>query len=155
MSAVLDDPLLSFRPMVDVDLNAVLTIEKNAYLFPWSETIFRDCLHVGYCCWVLEFDGKLIAYGVMSVAAGECHILNLCVSPDVQNNGLGSTILDNLLEIARTHGAEIAFLEVRPSNQQALYLYNKAGFNEVGMRREYYPAEFGREDALILARSLI
>jgi ribosomal-protein-alanine N-acetyltransferase len=110
---------------------------------------------VGYCCWVLECEGNIIAYGVISVAMGECHILNLCVKPEYQNNGWGQSMLQHLLEIACAHGAKIAFLEVRPSNEHAYNLYTNAGFNEVGMRRDYYPAEFGREDAKILACTLI
>lgn len=155
MSAVLEKPLFSVRPMKEQDLANIQEIEQASYSFPWSETIFEDCLRVGYCCWVLEFDGHIIAYGVMSVAIGECHILNLCVRPEYQNNGWGQTMLQHMLEVAVSHGAKIAFLEVRPSNTHAYNLYINAGFNEVGMRRDYYPAEFGREDAKILACSLI
>ena len=155
MSAVLERPLFSVRPMKEQDLVAIQEIEQCSYSFPWSETIFEDCLRVGYCCWVMEFEGCINAYGVMSVAVGECHILNLCVRPEYQNNGWGQTMLQHMLDIAVSHGANIAFLEVRPSNTHAYNLYINAGFNEVGMRRDYYPAEFGREDAKILARSLI
>jgi len=155
MSAVLEKPLFSFRPMKENDFIHILEIEQSSYTFPWSETIFEDCLRVGYCCWVLECEGNIIAYGVISVAMGECHILNLCVKPEYQNNGWGQTMLQHLLEIACAHGAKIAFLEVRPSNGHAYNLYTNAGFNEVGMRRDYYPAEIGREDAKILACTLI
>ena len=91
----------------------------------------------------------------MSVAAGECHLLNLCVKPELQNQGYGMLILDYLLDLARMHNADTAFLEVRPSNEFAIKLYQRAGFDEVGVRRNYYPAGFGREDAIILARALI
>ncbi len=155
MSAVLDDPVYEFRPMVETDLDHVLEIERHAYVFPWSYKIFQDCLSVGYCSWILEYERDIIAYGVMSIIVDECHILNLCVSPEVQNNGIGQMLLNNLLNVARSHGAEIVFLEVRPSNTKALSLYCNAGFNEVGIRKDYYPAESGREDALILARSLV
>ncbi|MBM2830513.1 MAG: putative acetyltransferase [Gammaproteobacteria bacterium] len=155
MSAVLKESLPDFRPMMDVDLEEILSIEQSAYIYPWSDIIFQDCLRVGYCSWVLEHDATIIAYGVMSVAAGECHLLNLCVRPDVHNRGYGSMMLEYLLNLARDHNADTAFLEVRPSNECARKLYHRAGFNEVGMRRDYYPAEFGREDAIILARSLI
>ncbi|MEE9552138.1 MAG: ribosomal protein S18-alanine N-acetyltransferase [Gammaproteobacteria bacterium] len=155
MSAVLDEPVINIRPMTEHDLDAVLAIEQRAYNFPWSETIFQDCLRVGYCCWLLEHNWATAAYSVMSVVAGECHLLNLCVNPDHQNQGLGQTMLENMLEIACSHGADVAFLEVRPSNHGALKLYNNAGFDEIGSRRDYYPADSGREDALILARSLV
>ncbi len=155
MSAVLDQSMIVFRPMVEDDLPEIMRIENAAYPFPWTEAIFRDCLRVGYCCWTLECDDALIAHGVMSVAAGESHILNLCVHPESQNMGLGRDMLDHLLEIARHHRAEMVFLEVRPSNEAAIRLYTAAGFDEVGVRRNYYPAESGREDALIMARNLI
>lgn len=154
MSAVLK-PRISLRPMLEEDLPAVLEIEQAAYEFPWSENVFRDCLRVGYCCWVLERDAHIQAYGIMSVGVGESHILNLCVRPEAQGQGLGSTMLHYLLDLARRHRADTAFLEVRPSNGAALRLYNRAGFTEVGMRRRYYPATDGREDALILAKSLL
>ncbi|HKK15801.1 MAG TPA: ribosomal protein S18-alanine N-acetyltransferase [Gammaproteobacteria bacterium] len=154
MSAVLKDPLVEFRPMNESDLADILQIETIAYTHPWTERIFQDCLRVGYCCWVISRAGIIIGYGVMSVAAAECHLLNLCVHPDEQNRGFGSMMLEKLLYIARKHKADTAFLEVRPSNINAIQLYRNAGFDEVGMRRNYYPAEFGREDAIILARSL-
>jgi [ribosomal protein S18]-alanine N-acetyltransferase len=155
MSAVLKTPLQNFRPMTDVDLSEILMIEQSAYTYPWSEVIFQDCLRVGYCCWVHEAGGMITAYAVMSVGAGECHILNLCVRPEFQNQGYGTCMLEHMLVLAHRHRADMAFLEVRPSNRPALKLYHRAGFDEVGMRRNYYPATIGREDAIILARSLI
>ena len=155
MSAVIKEAVLNFRPMVEDDLPGVLAIEESAYEFPWSRIIFQDCLRVGYCSWVLEQNQSIIGYGVMSVGVGECHILNLCVQPQSQRLGYGRTILDHLLELAIKHDAEVAFLEVRPTNSAAKQLYASAGFNEVGVRRNYYPARFGREDAVIMARSLI
>ena len=155
MSAVIKESMLDFRPMVEEDIAVVLDIEESAYDFPWSRMIFQDCLRVGYCSWILERDGTVIGYGVMSVGVGECHILNLCVQPQSQGTGYGQVILDHLLEVARKHKAEVAFLEVRPSNTVGKKLYSRAGFNEVGIRRNYYPARFGREDAVIMARSLI
>jgi ribosomal-protein-alanine N-acetyltransferase len=155
MSAVIKLPLLQFRPMDERDLPAIMEIEVKAYAFPWSKIIFQDCLQVGYCCWVLERDYELVAYAIMSIGANESHILNLCVSPQFQGQGLGGTLLDHMLEIAQKHKADTAFLEVRPTNFGAIKLYFKAGFDEVGIRRNYYPAKCGREDALILARTLI
>ena len=154
MSAVIQQSILNFRPMEEEDLAAVLAIEQAAYEFPWTRTIFRDCLRVGYSCWVLERDGLIDAYGVMSVAAGESHILNLCVFPGSQGLGYGTIILDFLLDEAQKLNADTAFLEVRPTNQIARRLYDQSGFNEVGIRRNYYTAKYGREDAIIMARSL-
>lgn len=153
MSAVIKEGECYIRPMQEEDVAAIMVIETQAYDFPWSETIFQDCLRVGYCCWVLERDDVLVAYGVMSVAVGESHILNLCVSPDYQAIGLGKMLLMHLLEVAQDHNANMTFLEVRPSNFGAIKLYLDSGFDEIGMRRNYYPAKMGREDALILART--
>ena len=155
MSAVLKLQNAEIRPMVDADIAEILAIEQSAYTHPWTEILFGDCLRVGYCCWVMERRGAIIGYGIISVGAGECHVLNLCVKPEMQRNGYGSAMLEHLLDIARSHNVEIVFLEVRPSNRSAIRLYEKAGFNEVGMRGNYYPAINGREDAIILARSLI
>ncbi|OGT75367.1 MAG: ribosomal-protein-alanine N-acetyltransferase [Gammaproteobacteria bacterium RIFCSPLOWO2_12_47_11] len=155
MSAVLKISTPSFRPMTEADLSVIMEIENCAYSHPWTTAIFQDCLRVGYCCWVLELDEAITGYCVMSVGAGECHLLNLCIVPELQNNSYGALLLDHMLEIARSHHVDTAFLEVRPSNKYAIKLYFRAGFDEVGMRRDYYPAHFGREDALILARSLL
>lgn len=154
MSAVVDEAFLHIRPMGEQDLTAILAIETRAYDFPWSRIIFRDCLRVGYCCWVLEMDGVIEGYCVMSVGAGECHILNLCIHPESQGKGLGRHLLGFMLDVAREHKAGSAFLEVRPSNESAKHLYHTTGFDDVGMRRSYYPARFGREDAIIMAREL-
>ena len=156
MSAVVKSRPLNIRPMLADDIAEILVIETFAYEFPWSEAIFIDCLRVGYCCWVLETGPATIdGYGVMSVAAGECHILNLCVRQQLQGSGYGSQLLEFLLDIAVKHKADTAFLEVRPSNEAARHLYAKAGFNEVGMRRNYYPTRQGREDAIIMARAIL
>ncbi|MDQ2694766.1 MAG: ribosomal protein S18-alanine N-acetyltransferase [Pseudomonadota bacterium] len=143
-----------YRPMGYYDLDEVMEIELRAYPFPWNEAIFRDCIRVGYFCRVWEERERVRAYGVMSVGAGECHILNLCVDPDCQGQGLGRAMLEHLVALARTAGAETALLEVRPSNTRACRLYQAAGFCEVGLRRNYYPAGKGRENALIMARDL-
>jgi ribosomal-protein-alanine N-acetyltransferase len=154
MSAVLKDPGFWLRPMDQSDIDAVLAVEQAAYPYPWSDGIFRDCLRVGYCCWVAMARGQVIGYGVMSIGAGECHILNLCVHPERQGQGLGRRILRRLLAIARTHGADTALLEVRVSNRRAIGLYEAEGFGEVGLRRGYYPADGGSEDAIVMARAI-
>jgi len=142
------------RPLVNADLDAVMAIEQRAYGFPWTEGIFRDCLRVGYCCWCYEIDGDIHGYGVMSVAAGESHILNLTVNPESQRQGVGTKLMKHFLQLACRHNADTVMLEVRPSNTPAIRLYEKLGFNEIGVRRNYYPSEGGREDALLLARIL-
>ncbi len=152
MSAVLDAPPGRLRPMTEIDLDAVIAIELEAYPHPWTRGIFRDCLRVGYCCWVYEHAGEVAAYAVMSGGACEAHLLNLCVSPGLQGQGMGRMMLAHLLELARGHEAEKVFLEVRPSNYAALGLYESMGFTEVGRRKAYYPADRGKEDAIIMVR---
>jgi ribosomal-protein-alanine N-acetyltransferase len=154
MSAILLDQGSLVRPMRNEDLRAVMEIEPRAYDYPWTLGIFRDCMRVGYCCWCYEHDGELLGYGVMSVGTGEAHILNLTVRPESQGQGIGKKLLKHFLQLARRHNADIAMLEVRPTNEAALTLYHKLGFNEIGRRRNYYPADHGREDALVLALSL-
>lgn len=146
---------VSLRPMRVADLDAVMAVELSAYPYPWTLGIFEDCLRIGYCCWVAESDEGVIGYAVMSAAAGEAHLLNLCIAPTRQRAGLGRRLLEHMLGLAREHRADTMFLEVRPSNDAALRLYRDAGFVEVGTRRAYYPAARGsREDALVLARTL-
>ncbi len=154
MSAVLEREAPALRPMRESDLPRVLLVEREAYQFPWSDGVFRDCLRVGYCCWVIERDGSVEGHGIVQIGTGEAHVLNLCIRPVASRQGLGRTLLERLMEVAASHGAHTAVLEVRPSNAAALSLYQGAGFSEVGMRRGYYPAARGREDALILARKL-
>jgi len=153
MSAVVKSNA-TLRPMTETDLGAVMDIELQVYPFPWTPGIFRDCLLVGYLCWVYEEDGAVQAYGIMSVGAGEAHVLNLCVRPDAQGRGVGRRLLRHLMDVAQSLRAKTVLLEVRPSNRVACGLYHSMGFNEVGTRSNYYPAKNGREDALIMACSL-
>lgn len=154
MSACPLPAALRLRPMVSGDLGAITRIEKRAYPSPWSKGVFKDCLNVGHCCQVLECQGQVVAYGILSVAAGEGHVLNLCVAPDWQGRGLARRMLQHLIALAELYGAQTLFLEVRPSNTIARHLYRSSGFCEVGTRHGYYPAPGGREDALIMAREL-
>ena len=154
MSALLKDPLLKIRPMDDDDLDAVMALEARSYPFPWTEGIFSDCLRVGYNCWVYCHDQRVVGYAVMSIAAGEAHLLNICIEQVLRGHGLGRRLLQRLLTLASQHGADSVFLEVRASNRGALHLYQSAGFNEIGLRRGYYPVDGGREDAIVLALDL-
>ncbi|NGP51915.1 ribosomal protein S18-alanine N-acetyltransferase [Thioalkalivibrio sp. XN8] len=138
--------------MGEVDLDEVYEVERSAYDYPWSRGIFEDCLRVPYECEVLEENGRIVGYTVMSLAAGEAHLLNLCLAPDVHGRGLGRLLLDHVVGVAESRGANVIFLEVRPSNQRAVQLYLRAGFRRLGVRPDYYRASVGREDALVLAR---
>jgi [ribosomal protein S18]-alanine N-acetyltransferase len=141
--------------MLESDVPHVLVVESAAYQFPWSEGIFRDCLRVGYTCRVLDIGGNIGGYGIMSMGAGEAHVLNVCVRNEFQCLGFGRKILTYLLERARSSGMQEAFLEVRPSNSAAIRLYTSIGFELVGVRKGYYQAATGREDASVLRRVLL
>ncbi len=153
-SAAAGSHLVRLRAMQEPDVKRVMLVERAAYEFPWTYGIFQDCLRVGYDCRVIEIPQALIGHGVMSVAAGECHLLNICVHPLYQHRGLGRRLVEHLLEIARRKKARTALLEVRRSHKIAYQLYTHLGFNEIGVRKNYYPTRHGREDALILAREL-
>ncbi len=103
----------------------------------------------------MENDGVLVGYGVLSIAADEAHVLNVCIDPYSQTRGLGRRLFRALVKLARDHGAQRVFLEVRPSNTPAVALYHSEGFNEIGRRPRYYPAKDGREDALVMAMELV
>ncbi len=140
--------------MQPTDLRSIASVERAAYEYPWSVGIFRDCLLAGYYCLVLELDGRVMGYTIMSIAASEAHVLNLCVHPDAQHYGYGRRLLNALLAKARDSKVDKVFLEVRPSNAVALALYRSSGFEEIGIRPGYYQARQGREDAVILAATL-
>ena len=145
--------LLRMRRMTLSDLPAVLEIEKKNYQFPWDEDIFKDCFKANYDLRVCEEMDRVLGYCVQSMAVGEAHILNISVDPAEHNQGIGRKMLEHMIENTRGK-AETIFLEVRPSNEGAIMLYKKIGFNEIGIRKGYYPAENGREDALMLALQL-
>ena len=147
-------PEVVIRPMRVGDVADVVAIERASYQFPWSEGIFRDCLRVGYVCRVMTVSRQVMAYGVMSIGAGEAHILNLCVSEAYRCRGVGKRMLSSLIDRAVAAGMAEAFLEVRPSNTAAIRLYLSIGFERVGTRRGYYQALAGREDAAVLKLSL-
>jgi ribosomal-protein-alanine N-acetyltransferase len=139
------------RVMQRDDLDAVYDIETRAYAFPWTRGIFRECFRVGYPAWVVLDGEKVVGYGILSVAADEAHILNLCIDPDHQRRGLGRLMLDALLIAAKRLGAERVFLEVRQSNQRAAAMYLASGFKPIGVRKRYYKNHDSREDAVVLS----
>jgi len=150
MSARLE-PTPSLRRMRPGDVARVMEVEEGAYPFPWTEGIFRDCMRVGYGCWVLERDGGLVGHAVVATAAGEAHLLNLTIDVHHQGQGLGRFLLRSMVAQARSEGVQTLFLEARPSNLGALKLYRSEGFRQVGTRPRYYPAQDGREDAWVFS----
>ena len=149
MSA-LPRPGLRIRPLAERDLDAVVAIEQAIYEFPWSLGNFRDSLAAGYSCWACHGPEGLVGYAVMMIGAGEAHLLNLSIAAACQRRGYGRQLLEHLMAVARSYGARVLLLEVRPSNAAGRALYAAYGFEQVGVRREYYPARDGREDALLL-----
>lgn len=140
--------------MLETDLDAVIAIEEASYEFPWTRGIFHDCLHVGYSCWVHEENGRILAYGVMSTGGGEAHILTVVVKEQARSRGVGRQMMRHLLNTAAKHHVDTVLLEVRPSNEAAVSLYQSLGFSEIGVRKGYYPDKKGREDALIMGLDL-
>jgi ribosomal-protein-alanine N-acetyltransferase len=149
MSAQLDW-LPKYRHMTGADLDAVVAIEQVIYPHPWTRGNFSDSLEAGYHCWIVECGGEIAGYCVAAIAAGEAHLLNLSVAAPWQRRGIGREVLGFALQLARRSGALRILLEVRPSNEAARALYLAAGFTEMATRRSYYPADGGREDAIVL-----
>jgi ribosomal-protein-alanine N-acetyltransferase len=154
MSAAAEICMPRLRDMRAEDTAEVAAIEQASYEFPWTEGIFRDCLRVGYRCRVLHVGETLIGYAILATAAGEAHLLNLCVRVERRREGFGEFLLDHMLDLARADGSQRIFLEVRPSNHAARELYRRARFEQIARRPRYYQAEDGREDALVLALEL-
>lgn len=145
-------PLL--RRLTPADLDRVMEIELSAYPHPWTRGIFSDCIRVGYDCWGLQLEQRLAGYTILSHAAGESHLLNLCIAPAWQRRGLGSTLLRHAIRTAREQACLHMFLEVRPSNPAGIELYRRHGFAVVGQRPGYYNSGDGREDAIIMRLGL-
>lgn len=153
MSAALQDmPVI--KPMCMADIDAIMEIELQIYPFPWTRGNFVDSLNAGYSCWIYQFSEFTLGYGIMMLAAGEAHLLNLAIAPEWQSKGMGRKFLQHLIRVAKDYRADIMFLEVRPSNIAARRLYNAIGFNEITVRRNYYPDHKGREDAILMGLPL-
>lgn len=155
MSAVLREAPERYTPMTAADLDDVVAVEREIYPFPWTRGNFADALVAGCSAWALRgVDGALQAYAIVMPVLDEAHLLNLSVARGYQGGGLGFRTLRWMSEIARDHGARSMLLEVRPSNAPALRLYERYGFQRIGLRRAYYPAHAGREDALVMRIAL-
>jgi len=148
-------PPVTIREMIHDDLAMVSDIERRSYEFPWSHGVFRDCLLAGYQCLVLIREDRVAGYAILSVAAGEAHILNLCTDPEFRALGYGERMLDELLYRARSASVREVFLEVRPSNDTAIGLYRKKGFHQIAARPAYYQANEGREDAAVFSKKFV
>ncbi len=153
---------LQVRPMVQIDVGRIMPIESEIYPFPWSAGNFRDSLSAGYAAWILQDrvehqapPGPPLGYAVMMHVLDEAHLMNLSIAAPLQGQGLGRRLLGWLTVNAQERGAVGMFLEVRPSNQVALQLYESVGFQRIGLRRNYYPnGADGREDAIVMRCAL-
>lgn len=141
------------RPMALRDLDEVCAIEDSAYGFPWSRGNFVDSLAAGYLAEVLVDDG-VVGYFVAMPGVDELHLLNITIAPRRQGQGLGTALLDAVAAHGRARSLATLWLEVRESNPRAQALYRRRGFAAVGRRRGYYPAEGGREDAILMSLDL-
>lgn len=146
---------LAYKRIKKTDLaSKIMPIELQAYSHPWTESIFESCLDGSYEAWMMLQEGGVLGYGVISAYSGEGHLLNLCVNPSFQGKGLGRQLLAFLVARIKQIGASVLFLEVRSSNVAAIELYYSEGFNELGIRKGYYPGHKGREDALLMSLEL-
>lgn len=153
MSAI-PSPAIAYRPMRVEDLDQVCEIEQRIYPFPWSRGNFADSLIARYHGTAMECESTLIGYAILTAAAGEAHLLNLSIDAPWQGHGHGRALLLHQIDLAKRQGARLLLLEVRPSNTVARALYRDVGFEQITVRRGYYPDHGGREDALLLALPL-
>ena len=154
MSSLQNCLIPNYINMEEIHIKDIIDIENNSYGYPWSEKIFNDCLKNNYFCRVLILDNILIWFLISSIIQDECHIMNLCVDIKYRGSGYGRFMLNKLHNEIKNHNFKIVFLECRPSNKSAMSLYKSEGYNEVGIRRNYYPAPNGYEDAIMLAKNV-
>jgi ribosomal-protein-alanine N-acetyltransferase len=153
MNAALQLPVEMF-PMNQKDLDGVAELEGEVQAFPWSRGSFADSLAAGHSVWVCRVGGDLVGFSIVMMVLDEAHLLNVAVSRRYQGKGYGARMLNHAMEQSKLNGAGKMFLEVRPSNSRAVELYRLFGFRQIGLRRGYYPAALGREDALVFEREL-
>lgn len=154
MSAVFKSMEAGFEPMTDGRLDEVVAIERRAYGHPWTRGNFSDSLRSGYQAQLLTAGGTILGYFVAMQGVDEVHLLNITVDPEHQGQGWGRVMLDALALWARGRGAQWLWLEVRTSNLRAQQVYVRYGYRRVGERRNYYPAQHGREDAIVMSYKL-
>ncbi|WP_420473331.1 ribosomal protein S18-alanine N-acetyltransferase [Noviherbaspirillum sp. ST9] len=143
---------LLFARMQVGDLPEVLAIENDVYPHPWSRGNFLDSLYSGYEAWTLRDPARMLAgYFLVMLAVDEAHLLNISVRRDLHGKGIGRMQLDKVVEVVKEKGMTSILLEVRPSNLRALAVYKQYGFEQIGVRKGYYPAgDNGREDAIVM-----
>ena len=136
------------------DIDIVLDIERQSNPFPWTIKNFKDCIEKGYYSLVLKEGMKVIGFAILSVSTEESHLLNIGLTASKRGQGLGKELLEKIIMAAEVMGSKKIFLEVRISNVIAIDLYKKSGFKEIGLRKNYYRTKEGREDAILMSKSL-
>lgn len=145
---------LRYASMRPSDLDEVIALERTIYTHPWTRGNFADALAAGNYGWLVREDGRLVGYCVVMLAPDDAHLLNISVASDAQGRGIGRGLLQWVHALARAHGLPSVLLEVRVSNERAIRIYERAGYVRIGMRRNYYPAYRGREDAIVMRKYL-
>ena len=144
---------IEFRLMQSDDLDQVVALEQKAFSHPWTRKLYVDALS-SYECWMMLVDHQHVGHGVISQILDEAHLLNIAIAVEQQGRGWGLQLLEHLMQRSSERGCVECFLELRESNQSAYRLYERFGFNEIGRRRDYYPAVDGHEDALVMVCTL-
>ena len=145
---------LDYRYMTESDLESVLEIETLSNPFPWTEQNFIDCLRRDYYCLIQTHSDRVSGFAIQSIALDEAHLLNIGVSSNKRRQGLGSDLLEKIIYASEAMGSNKIFLEVRVSNAAATNLYLDFGFKQIGVRKDYYRLPEGKEDALLMSKSL-
>ncbi|QTF09953.1 ribosomal protein S18-alanine N-acetyltransferase [Brenneria izadpanahii] len=140
--------------LTPADLAQAFQIEQASHAFPWSEKTFAGNQGDRYFNLKLSRDGQMVAYAITQTVLDEATLFNLAVHPDHQRQGIGRELLEHLIQELEERDIFTLWLEVRASNKGAIALYESLGFNEVSLRRDYYPTAGGREDAIIMALPL-
>jgi ribosomal-protein-alanine N-acetyltransferase len=151
-SEIFSSASLLMATMRAQDVEEVVAIENQAYPFPWSRGNFLDSLNSGYDAWVMrELDGQIAGYFLVMPVVDEMHLLNITVRPTLQGKKLGRLLLNKVITLAREAKMQSILLEVRPSNPRALAFYQHVGFEQIGIRKNYYPwTGATREDAIVM-----
>ncbi|GAA5234725.1 ribosomal-protein-alanine N-acetyltransferase [Verticiella sediminum] len=145
---------LRYAKMRTADLDEVAAIEKTIYTHPWTRGNFADSLAAGNHAWVVREEGCLVGYCLVMDTPDDAHLLNISVADEAQHRGIGRGLLEWVAMQARAAGLPSVLLEVRVSNERARRMYERAGYERIGLRRGYYPAIDGREDAIVMRKSL-
>ena len=145
---------INYDYLEEKDIDRVVAIEEESNPVPWTIKNFRDCIEKGYYSLVLKEDNKVIGFAILSVSTEESHLLNIGLTSLKRGRGLGRELLEKMIMAAEVMGSKKIFLEVRISNVIAIDLYKASGFKEVGLRKKYYRLKEGREDAILMSKSL-